>query len=184
MSAPPAGHKVLMNPVTGIHLRIIRSGADTAGTLLEMEATYPPSSAAPPLHFHPRQDERFVILEGGMRAIIGGRACELRVGDTLDVPAGVPHAMWNAGSGSSTVNWQTRPALRTEQFFETVFTLAERGQVDSNGTPRLLDLAVLVPAYWQEIRMIRPSPFIQRLLFAVLGPIAALLGHRARPAPS
>ncbi len=177
---------VLANAVTGVVFRIRRTAADTGGELLEMEAAYPPSSAVPPPHLHPRQHERFRILEGAMHASVAGRLRVLRAGDTVEIPAGTVHAMWNAGAVPARVNWQTRPALRTQEFFAAAFALAARGRVDARGTPRLLDLAILVPRYWQEIRITRPSPLLQRILFAVLRPVALLLGRGSavEPVPS
>jgi mannose-6-phosphate isomerase-like protein (cupin superfamily) len=110
----------IRNPVAGLTLRVVQAAADTDGELLEMEATCEPRSIEPPVHFHPRQEERFEILEGKMQAEIDGEQRELRSGDTLTVPAGTPHSMWNAGDVPARTRWETRPALRTEQFFEAV----------------------------------------------------------------
>ena len=62
-------------------------------------------------------------------------------GDTLDVPAGTPHAMWNPGPGRARAVWQTRPALKTEAFFEMVWGLAQAARSgeempDPDGPPR------------------------------------------------
>ena len=168
---------MLTNPVTGMTLRIRRCAADTEGSLLEMEAAYPAGSPAPPEHFHPLQEEHFVILEGGMRAVAGGVARDLAAGESLVIPAGESHAMWNPGPGSARVNWQVRPALRTLEFFEVAFALAARGRVDAHGVPGLLDLALLMPHFRQEIRVTRPPAAVQRLIFGLLGPLARLLGR-------
>jgi len=45
--------------------------------------------------------------------------------------------------------------------------------------PNLLQLAVLEAAYPDEIRLARPPVPVQRVLFALLAPIAPLLGYRA-----
>jgi Cupin domain len=82
-----AGEEI-RNAAAGLTLRLLQTGADTDGQLLEMEATYEPSSIDPVEHFHPRQDEHFEVLEGTLRAEIDGELRELRAGDVLDVPAG------------------------------------------------------------------------------------------------
>lgn len=178
MSAP-ASPKVreITNPVTGMSLRILRSGAETGGALLAMEAVYRSGSAAPPPHFHPSQEERFVILDGAMRAVVGGVARELGVGASMVVAAGEVHSMWNPGPASARVSWEVRPALRTQDFFEVVFALAARGRVDALGVPGLLDLALLMPHFRPEIEVTRPKASVQRLVFGVLGPLARLLGR-------
>jgi hypothetical protein len=42
----------------------------------------------------------------------------LVAGDTLDVPRGTPHRMWNAGPGTARALWHVMPAMRTKEMFE------------------------------------------------------------------
>jgi quercetin dioxygenase-like cupin family protein len=154
-------------------LRFLRTAADTGGELLEMEATYEPSRGRPPEHFHPRQQEHFEILEGTMQARIGGDDRQLRTGDTLEVEAGVPHNMWNEGPDRARTLWQTRPALRTEDFFETLFRLATEG-----GKPGALRTAVFASEFRDEFRTTSPGPVVQALALGLLAPIGRLLGRK------
>jgi mannose-6-phosphate isomerase-like protein (cupin superfamily) len=103
----------------GFRLHLIKTGAETDGELLEMEATWGGSGELPPNHFHPRQDERFEVLEGTVRTIIDGAERSYSEGERFEVPAGTPHQM--AGNGPARVNWQVRPALRTAEFFERLY---------------------------------------------------------------
>src|SRR5262245_4143098 len=95
--------RVLRNAATGVTIRIVQSGSETEGRLLELEATYPPHSSEPPQHFHPRQDEEFVILAGSMMAHVAGETSRLHPSDVLLIPAGTSHSMWNAGDEPSHV---------------------------------------------------------------------------------
>jgi mannose-6-phosphate isomerase-like protein (cupin superfamily) len=171
--------KEIRNPVAGLTLRFVRTAADTDGELLEMEATYEPSSIEPVEHFHPRQDEHFEILEGTLQAQIDHERRELRPGDTLDVLAGTPHAMWNAGEARARTRWQTRPALRTEQFFETVFRLAREGKTNDKGMPNPLQLGVITRTYRDEFRTTKPPQALQALVLPVISAIGRLFGYRA-----
>jgi mannose-6-phosphate isomerase-like protein (cupin superfamily) len=45
---------------------------------------------------------------------------EKNTGDVLDIPRGTPHRMWNPGEQRARVLWQTRPALRTEEWFRSI----------------------------------------------------------------
>lgn len=154
-----------------MQIRIIRSGGETEGRLLELEGTYPPHGPEPLLHYHPVQDEEFVIRAGSVMARIAGELTEVRIGSVLRIPAGTPHAMWNEGNEPCTVTWRTMPALQTEQFFRDVYRLAAEGRTDERGTPGVLDLAWLVPCYWHEIRVTRPPELVQRIIFGALGPL-------------
>src|SRR5215207_4560073 len=99
---------VIENPAARMKLRLVRTAAETDGELLEMEATYEPGSVEPVEHFHPKQDEHFEVLAGTIEARVGDERRRLTAGDTLDVPAGTVHAMWNGGGEPAQVIWQTR----------------------------------------------------------------------------
>src|SRR5215210_8560354 len=100
----------------GFKLRLIKTGAETGGELLEMEGSWGGDGGLPPNHFHPRQDEHFEVLEGTLRAVIDETERCYSEGEAFDVPAGTPHQM--AGDGPARAKWEVRPALRTAEFFE------------------------------------------------------------------
>ena len=104
----------------GFRLKLLTTGAETGGELLEMEATYGEGAVLPPEHFHPSQDERFEVLDGSVRAIIGGTERTYETGETFEVPAGTPHQM--TGDGPARVRWQVRPPMRTAEFFERLYS--------------------------------------------------------------
>jgi quercetin dioxygenase-like cupin family protein len=86
---------------------------------LVMEATYSGEAGMPPPHLHPKQDERFEVLEGTMRAVVDGGERAYSAGKAFEVPAGTPHQM--AAEGPTRTRWEVRPALRTAEFFERLY---------------------------------------------------------------
>src|SRR3954453_3950622 len=100
----------------GMTLRLVRTGAETDGELLEMEASYSGEAGMPPEHLHPSQVERFEVLEGSMHAIVGGEERIYEVGESFEVPAGTPHQM--AAQGPTRMRWEVRPPMRPAEFFE------------------------------------------------------------------
>jgi quercetin dioxygenase-like cupin family protein len=100
----------------GFRLLLVRTAAETGGEVLEMEASYGGAGGLPPEHLHPRQTERFEVLEGSIRAIVAGEERRYGPGETFEVPAGAPHTM--AAEGHTRTRWEVRPALRTAEFFE------------------------------------------------------------------
>jgi mannose-6-phosphate isomerase-like protein (cupin superfamily) len=115
---PHAGQEI--EGFGGFRLKLVRTAAETGGELLEMEASYPGDADLPPEHLHPSQTERFEVLEGAIRAVVDGDERRYERGDVFEVPAGTPHQM--AGDGPARVNWQVRPALRTAEFFERLYS--------------------------------------------------------------
>jgi quercetin dioxygenase-like cupin family protein len=106
----------------GIKLRIVRLEPE----LLEMEADYAGTGDLPPSHYHPSQDEHFEVLEGRVRAVIGGERQSFAQGESFDISAGTAHQM--GGDGPARIRWEVRPALRTAEFFERAYS----GQRDAN----------------------------------------------------
>ena len=103
----------------GMKLRLVRTGAETDGELLEMEARYSGEGGMPPMHLHPRQAERFEVIEGSMRTVIGGEERLYETGESFEVPPGTPHQM--GAEVPSRMRWEVRPALRTAEFFERLY---------------------------------------------------------------
>lgn len=164
----------------GDQLIIRKSGVDTNGNLLEMEALYQPHSAQPPLHYHPFQEEQFEVSSGAFRARIGEVEHTYRAGDTFTVPAKTPHWMHNVSDENGRLRWQVRPAMKTQSFFETMWDLAAEGKTNADGVPNILQLAVILREYGDEFRASSPPFVVQRILFALLAPIGRLLGYRAK----
>ncbi len=101
-------------------LRLVTTGAESDGELLEMEASYGEGAMMPPMHLHPSQAERFEVLEGAMLTVVDGVERRYEQGEAFDVPAGTPHQM--TGDGAAKVKWQVRPAQRTAEFFEVLLS--------------------------------------------------------------
>jgi len=169
---------VISNPAAKMTLRVVRSAGETNGELLELEATYEPGSVEPLEHFHPSQDEHFEVLAGAMEARVAGESRTLTAGDELDVPARAVHAMWNGGTETARVLWQTRPALRTEEFLTLVARLAQEGKLTSKGARDPLLGATLMHEYRTEFRPTNPPGPVQAAAFPALAAVARILGRR------
>ncbi len=105
---------MLTNPFTGQTLE--RQSEDDE--VLVMETTYAAGGAPAPAHFHPAQDEHFVVISGAVRTVVDGEERILREGDELIVPAGTPHEFGGHPDEAARVRWEVRPPLRTWEFLE------------------------------------------------------------------
>src|SRR5581483_2655474 len=93
----------------GVLLKYVQTAAETNGALHAQEARYPAHSTPPPMHRHPLQKERFVIVEGEVLFRTGPEREERRVraGEELEVPQGVLHCAYNPGDVPALVIWET-----------------------------------------------------------------------------
>lgn len=170
----------LVNPATGLRIVFRETAQSTNGELLQVDWIGPPGWTTGSLHVHPRQEKRLEVLCGALGLRADGVARLHGPGEVAVIPAGMPHAAWNAGAGDVHVLVDFRPALRTEVVLEALAALARDGRTTAAGVPRNpLRLALVLRHFEDEIAFVRPAPPVQR---ALLGPLAALgraLGYRA-----
>jgi hypothetical protein len=118
------------------------------------------------------------VLEGEMTVQTGGRQHVLRPGESFAVKPGVAHTWQNSGASELRFRAEFRPAGNMQSFFETYCGLAAEGRSDERGQPPLLQVAASLPL-WGMYLAGPPIP-AQRLLMALLRPIARLRGYRPR----
>ena len=128
--------------------------------VLEVEVTYAAGGNPPPKHLHPRQDEHFEVLEGTLGVKLGGRELRLGPGETLDVPRGAVHQMWNAGDGDTRAIWQTMPAGRTLEWFRAL------AAASAGGRPSPLAVAPLLREYDDVFRLAASRAVMKPVLAA------------------
>ncbi len=167
--------------LTGEHFAFRKTAEDTGGELLRIEALVEPRGFAAAEHVHPKQEERFEILSGTLRYRVDGVESEAGAGEQLVIPKGVTHVWENAGEEDLHMIIEFRPALRSEEFFESYFGLGQDGMTDpKTGLPSPIRMAVLLHEFRNEIHLARPALFVQRILFGALALVGRLLGYPAR----
>ena len=167
--------KTIESPDT--RLVFLKTAGDTGGKLLRFEQFVREDHALVPAHVHGRQQERFVVLSGRMGVSSGGRERVLEAGEEAVVPPGIPHTFWNAGDGELHHLVELRPALRMEEFLETVFGLQRDGKLVEGRRPNPLMMAPVVVRY--ENWLAGPPVLLQRVFFPPLALLGRLLGYRA-----
>lgn len=167
------------NPRTGQRMRFLPSGTEATDAVLRIESRNPPTGVAEPEHIHPNQESRATVSHGSMLFTVNGVQRRVGPGETLTIPAGTPHYFVIDGEEEAVSIQEFRPALRTAELFRTLFQLAEQDKLDDHGMPSLLTLVVFGPRFADEIRATKPPWPLQRLAFALLGPIARMRGVAA-----
>ena len=169
----------LENPATGERLVFRRKTAESGGAVLAFDYFLPAGGSVPLAHVHPRQEERFEILSGRARIRVGRRLRRATVGESVLVPRGTVHRLWNEGGDELHAVVEFRPALRTEEGFEQLFGLGRDGKLGRRGFPHPLQFAVMAKEYRDEAQFPLLPALVQRALIAPLEVIGARLGYRA-----
>lgn len=170
---------MIEHPVTGEKIIFRKTAKDTGGELLQAELIVKPHGFVAAAHIHPLQEERFEMLAGKVKLRMNGIDSEIQTGESAIIPPRTSHIWWNDGDQEAHVLVDIRPALRTEEFFETFFGLAQSGKVDEKtGLPNLLILALMMREFENEICLAKPPIAVQRILFGVLGLLGRLRGYQ------
>lgn len=170
----------IQNPVSGERITFLRTAEDTDGELLEFELELAADGRVPGAHVHPRQEERFEVLEGTMKFRVGLRTIVASAGDSVVVPAGRMHKFSNHGEQSARARVEVVPALNMEELLRTTTQLAEEGKVTRSGMPKPLHLALFVRRFRREVRAPFPPAWIVRAVMAPLAALARARGHATR----
>ena len=164
------------NARTGQRMTFVELRADH----LRIDAVNPPSGTREPVHIHPRQASGATVHSGVLTFELEGAQRRVGPGESVQIPAGMPHRFWNDGVEAAHATQEFRPALDIASFFETYAVLAGQGKLKRDGMPALLQLAVMIPAFADEIRVPSPPWPVQMAMARVLGPVARARGHRAK----
>ncbi len=94
---------VIVNPLSGEQISIVRTARDTSGQVLDWELRLAPGGRVPSSHAHPEQQETFTVLEGTMRFRVGWRRVTAQPGQRVIVPPGTVHHFANACQAAARV---------------------------------------------------------------------------------
>jgi mannose-6-phosphate isomerase-like protein (cupin superfamily) len=151
---------------------------ESSAALLEVEGEWGSGGKPPPPHYHPAQDEHFEVLEGTLTARVDGEKLELGRGETLDIPSGVHHQIWNESDEPARALWQTRPAGRTEQWFRCIDSLFRDQRVGRGGMPSPLAFGVYLTEFRDVFRLGTAPDIFTRPVLAALALIGRARGYK------
>ena len=128
-------------PTMGQRITCSETTASTGGELFRFDFWMRGGGPRPPLHVHPRQEERILVVSGSVRSISGGVERVLSAGETVVSQPGEPHTVGPAGETAVEMVVEFRPALGFEAFVERTFALDRAGHLNARGRGNPLRLA-------------------------------------------
>lgn len=127
-----------------------------------------------PAHLHPRQEERWSVIEGEIRFQLGDtkRVIGPKDGEMI-VPAGTVHSLASVGDREVHLRCYVVPALGIQSFLEDSAAAAREGLFMRGGIPRSVRgarwAAKFLKRHREDVVMSFPPLFVQRVLIALLG---------------
>jgi quercetin dioxygenase-like cupin family protein len=131
-----------------------------------------PGGGLPP-HLHPRQEERWSVVEGKVGFRLGDDERVIGPEDgEIPVPPGTVHGLTSASDRDAHLRCHVIPALRLQAFLEESAAAASEGLFTPSGRPRGLRgarwAAGFLKRYRDETVFISPPQIVQRILIALL----------------
>lgn len=164
------------NPLTGYSMSFLEASEQR----FQFRERMRPGAPSPAVHVHPFQEERFEVISGSVSFRMEKREVVCGPGESVSVPVGVAHTFANVGEGAAEMLGEYRPGLpeMSRRFHEVYFALANAGLTDANGMPSIWQIAVEMPLVSDHVRLASPPWPVQRVVLALMRPIARALGHR------
>ena len=169
----------ITNRRTGQVMIFLKTSAETNGELLKIECFSQPTLEREPEHIHPFQQNSFEIISGRCIFRLDGKEQIVGPGQSINIPANVPHHFWNDGKIEAHYIQEFRPAFNIDRFFETFFALARDGKLNKKGIPNLFHTSIIGLAHKDEIRLTKPPWVLQNIFYNILAPFGKLMGYSA-----
>ena len=173
--AADASRQLDFRPGMDMRWEITQSADDTRGALLEATNWVGGLTGGPPVHVHPAAEESYAVIEGAADVFMDGDWRTLRAGESVTVPAGMPHTIRNSSPDPVRLVNTHRPALRFEAMFRELHALIQQGKIKRlpPKDPRsAMYAAMLFAKYPDEQRMVKPP----QPLFNSLARLGRVLG--------
>ncbi|MBA4853790.1 cupin domain-containing protein [Emticicia sp. BO119] len=169
--------QIIENKVTGEKVTFLATAADTDGKYLRFRLNVKPQGFVTVNHVHPSQDEKFEMKKGKLKVLVGKKEFFLIPGETTLIPKGIGHQWWNESPDEEAeMEVEFTPAGNMETFLEQYYGLCNEGKCDAKGTPAFMQIMSFGNEY--ELFVSGPPIGVQRVMSAVLGSIAHLMGYK------
>jgi quercetin dioxygenase-like cupin family protein len=159
---------------TAIHDPVsrVRQTFAIEGESLVVDNWLEPGGTLPP-HYHPRQEERWSVVDGEVTFRLGDEERVIRPQDgEMLVAPGVVHGVSGSSDREAHLRCYVTPPLRLQQFLEEAAAAGQQGLFNQKGRPRGLRgarwAAAFLKRYRDETVFLFPPAIVQRTLIALL----------------
>ena len=172
-------NEIIENPVIGDKMQFLTTAKDSNGKTLKFKVWFKTGAQGPPEHMHPIQTEIFEVISGTAEFTLNGKQQNLVAGQRITVHPDAKHKFRNAGDSELIMSVELMPALKSEFFLETFYSLAKKGMTDKNSVPKnFLHWMTILNEYYGEQFIVGPPIFMQKIMSKIFGGVGKLLGYK------
>jgi quercetin dioxygenase-like cupin family protein len=172
-------NQIIENKTFGDKLKFLVTAEDSKGELLRAELQVKPGGEGPPLHYHPIQSETFEVVKGKLSLLCDGEKVILGPGEKFTAQPNSAHKWRNEGNEDLVAILDLKPALKTEFFLESVYSLDMQGKTNKKtGLPSTLQFAAILNECYGELFVVGPPIPAQKFMAKVVGRFAKMIGYK------
>ncbi len=155
--------QVFDNPVTGERVVVLTDPLEHSDRVLTANLIVAPGGRVATPHIHPKVRERFHVLSGKVGFKVGKEQLTLGPGQSAEVLPGTVHDWWQVGDEEASVVVEAVPGDRLAEMLTSIFGLCRDGKANAKGVPSLLQTAVMVNEFSDEMiltsdEVVEPDP--------------------------
>lgn len=173
----PGVGQVFQSRAEGFTQKIIKEDSN----YIWLEDTIAPHAPGPPEHVHTTFAETFAVVKGDLSLLVGGQVKVIHAGEEFTVPPGTPHRPYNATANEVIVRGPLTPKYAIPRdfglFLSQMYGFMDESPAHARPPAILLQMSIFAPRY--DAWLAKPPLVIQRGLYALLRPIARVLGYRS-----
>jgi quercetin dioxygenase-like cupin family protein len=162
---------------SGDSVELIEPAAANNGAFTRIRFLFKAGGLRVPAHRHLEQDETFEVLSGTLGYTLRGKEHRAVAGSTVTLPRGIMHQHYSAAPDDTVVIQTMRPGLDFDYIAENLFGLGTEGRGIA-GFDSIIQGLVWVRKMKGPFYLGAPL-WLQRLLAALVTPIAYRFGYRA-----
>ncbi|PZR98978.1 MAG: hypothetical protein DLM70_16335 [Chloroflexi bacterium] len=125
-------------------------------------------------------EESITLIRGHLGTWIAGTEKILAPGDRVQIAPGTPHRWWPLGDEQVRVLLEVRPGDRFEQMWRQFMGLSQDGKMHPKRGPKFLQIVAMQREFSDVMQVAGIPPFVQRVLFGALAPIAQVRGYKGK----
>lgn len=172
----PIQNRVLAFP-DGDSMELLATAAMTGGDHVAARIFFKGGGPRVRRHFHPRQTERFEVVQGRLAVEVAGSLRVLGPGEQMTIPAGARHQHYAVGPEDAIAIETMTPGLDFDYQLESVFGLGADGRF--RGVTKLVHVLVWMHSMRSAIHLAGLPVWLQRAAGAIVDRPARWAGVRA-----
>ncbi|WP_300596435.1 cupin domain-containing protein [Niabella sp.] len=137
------------------------NGAE-AGTVLLM-----PHKDGAPVHYHPVQEEQFLVLQGTLQVYRGKEWVTLKAGESISIPKQTPHTYKNTSGEMVLFDFCITPRVRFKEMIGAMDAFVRQGKIKGSDFRSVLYLSRVMAAYPDVTQSVAPPQFMVKALAAL-----------------